>query len=616
MSLKSVVKFIYVIIIMIILVGGLALWEVNMLGESAKQLESLSAQKEAVADLQLAFIEVVMPGNDYLITGSPEERQLHVELDKEVQRAISNVKKFMNGKNHEQLLNEVIEKYQQVKKQELQILALSNPIGNPAGGKLMEEMDGTAGLLSDDLEKLHELTREQEAVAIKNVSTKQKNANVMILLSGIVTIIIGTFIVVVIRRCINNIIIPVEKLGTSAEVISSGNLTENIDITAHGEVGKLVESFRTMVQNLKVVITNVSKSVETVTEVSKSLSFNTQFAAKSAEQVASAIQEVTKGSIEQSSLINANMKTVSQVSSGIQQIAAGAQEQASSTAITADMLNQMTATIREVAASAQNVAQSSGKTKETADKGEKAVNLTIDGINGIKTKVFETAARIRELGEYSQKIGEIILVIDGIAEQTNLLALNAAIEAARAGEHGKGFAVVADEVRKLAERSGKATKEIADLINTIQQLTTGVVIAMEQGTVEVEQGVALALDAGNALREILVTIEDTHVQVYNISAAAEEISASSDEVVKAIQTVSAITHQNTATTEELALAGTSMNKVMENILAITQESTAVAEEVSASTEEMTASIEEIKATSETVAGMVEELNELVSGFKV
>jgi len=205
-----------------------------------------------------------------------------------------------------------------------------------------------------------------------------------------------------------------------------------------------------------------------------------------------------------------------------------------------------------VSENTQTLNETAEKTREAARKGEGAVEQTVKGMDSIKIKVFETAKKIRDLGEHSQQIGEIVQVIDDIAEQTNLLALNAAIEAARAGEHGKGFAVVADEVRKLAERSGKATKEIAELIGNIQKVTGEAVAEMEAGTSEVEQGAGLAVDAGNALKEILQNVEDTYRQIQNISAASEQISASSHEVVSTVNNVSSVTEQNTAATEEMS----------------------------------------------------------------
>lgn len=616
MKLRSVNKLIFTLITIITAVGGLAYWAVDTLSKDAIQLKTLSARKEAVSDLQKAFGEVVMPGNDYLITGSAEEKQLHSELDKEVEQAIVKVKGITVNEAYLQLINKLAEDYQEVKTKELKILSLANPVGNPTGAILMEEMDGTAGVLADNLEKLHESIRKQETATIEQISVKEKQITTMLLLAFIASIVIGAGVSLAVRNIVKNVIVPIEELGKTAEVIAEGDLTHNVTVNASGEVGKLVESFKKMVDNLKKVIVSVTKSVNDITELSKNLALNTGQAGISIEQVAAAIGDVARGTSEQTSFISNNMETVSQVSSGVSQIAMGAKGQASSISVTANMLNQMAGSIQEVARSAQNVAQSAGRTKETADKGEKAVALTIDGISGVKTKVFETAVRIKELGDHSQKIGEIIRVIDDIAEQTNLLALNAAIEAARAGEHGKGFAVVADEVRKLAERSGKATKEIADLITTIQFLTSGAVAGMEQGTGEVEQGVSLALDAGNALKEIIQTVEETYMQINNISAAVEEISASSEEVVKAIHNVSAITQQSSATSEELTAAGSTMNSLMENVLSITRASSTVAQDVAASTEELTASVEEISTTSETMAKMAEDLNKLVAKFKL
>lgn len=410
---------------------------------------------------------------------------------------------------------------------------------------------------------------------------------------------------------------PVAGLTAAAHEIAGGDLGVSLpDIRTGDEVESLSEAFKTMVDNLRSLIAGMTEAAENVAATSEELSINADEAAKATQQVAGAIQEVARGTSEQTRLVTNTMETVGQVNNAIQQISAGAQDQAVNVTTTADMVGQMAVSIQEVASGAQTVSASAEKTKTAADKGENAVKLTIEGMDGIKRKVFETSNKIIELGEHSQQIGEIIQVIDDIAEQTNLLALNAAIEAARAGEHGKGFAVVADEVRKLAERSSKATREIADLITNIQKLTAGAVTAMEEGTGEVEQGAFLALDAGTALQEILQSVGETYRQVQNISAAAEQISASSQEVVKAIDNVSAITQENTAATEELTAASNQVAEAMQNTAALTEESSAAAEEVSASTEEMTATIEEISAASGQMARMAQDLREMVSRFRL
>lgn len=611
MSLKAILRLVYSIVLVILILGGVAFWAVNTLGQSVRELEKLSTQKETLSDLQLAFVNVVMPGNDFLITGSADEKKLHAQLDRKLQEAMAKVQQNVTSDNETGLINKIAQEYVQVREIELQILAIPDPVGNAAGAKKMEEMDAAADGLSKDLEQLHKLIRDEEINTMNNVETKQKYIVIIVLVTTLIALAVG----IVISQLVKTTIIrPLMDLSHTAEVIAKGDLSETVRTDARGEVGKLVAAFNGMVGNLKNLITNIMEAARNVAVTSKELSSNSDEVAKATQQVAGAIQEVAKGASEQTRFATDTVEIVGQVNNALRQISAGAQEQVINVTTTADMVGQMATSIQEVASSAQTVAISAEKTKGAADKGGKAVELTIKGMAGIKNKVFETAIKIKELGEHSQQIGEIIQVIDDIAEQTNLLALNAAIEAARAGEHGKGFAVVADEVRKLAERSGKATKEIAELITDIQKLTAGAVTAMEQGTGEVEQGAGLALDAGNALKEILVMVEETYRQVQNISAAAEQISASSQEVVKAIDNVSAITQENTAATEELTAAGSQVATAMENISAVTRESSAAAEEVSASTEQMTASIEEIASSTQALADTADKLNGLVSRF--
>ncbi|KNZ69210.1 methyl-accepting chemotaxis sensory transducer [Thermincola ferriacetica] len=410
---------------------------------------------------------------------------------------------------------------------------------------------------------------------------------------------------------------PIKAVVERSKKMAAGDFSVSyIDVNTRDEIRDLAESFNVMIKNVRELLGEVLNGANEVAVTSQRLLTNADEAAKSTQQVAGAIQEVAKGIANQTTYINETSETVNQVNTAIRQIADGAGEQINNVASTVEIVNQMAISIQDVAVNAQTVALSADKTRQAADKGEKAVKLTIEGMNEIKEKVFETANKIKELGEHSQQIGEIIQVIDDIAEQTNLLALNAAIEAARAGEHGKGFAVVADEVRKLAERSSKATKEIADLITNIQKLTAMAVAAMEAGTGEVEKGSNLALDAGNALKEILATVEETYQQVQNISAAAEEISASSQDVVKAIDNVSAISHGNTAATEQLREASKQVALAMENIAAVTQQSSASAEEVSASTEEMTAAAEAIANAAGILAETADRLSETAGKFKM
>jgi methyl-accepting chemotaxis protein len=220
------------------------------------------------------------------------------------------------------------------------------------------------------------------------------------------------------------------------------------------------------------------------------------------------------------------------------------------------------------------------------------------------------------MGMRSDQIGAIVETIDDIASQTNLLALNAAIEAARAGEHGKGFAVVADEVRKLAERASAATKEIGTLIKDIQKTVNDAVASMDEGAREVEVGSARAVESGTALSEIIKVVESVKEQVAGIATAATQMTAASNDLVTAMDTVSAVVEENTAATEEMAAGAAEVTQSIENIASVSEENSAAAEEVSASVEEMSAQVEEVSASTLSLEEMAQALQKVVAQFKL
>jgi methyl-accepting chemotaxis protein len=249
----------------------------------------------------------------------------------------------------------------------------------------------------------------------------------------------------------------------------------------------------------------------------------------------------------------------SQVNGAAEGIASGADEIAGKTTTMATAGEEMSATSSEIAHNCQMAAAGAQTATLSAENGKLVVAKTVEVMGQIAHKVQESARTVGSLGERSDQIGEIIGTIEDIADQTNLLALNAAIEAARAGEQGRGFAVVADEVRALAERTTGATREIGDMIKAIQSETKGAVAAMEQGVQQVEAGTAEAARSGEALHEIMQQINDVALQINQIAAAAEEQTSTSCDIANSIHQVISVVQTTAMGARESATAATQLN---------------------------------------------------------
>ncbi len=280
------------------------------------------------------------------------------------------------------------------------------------------------------------------------------------------------------------------------------------------------------------------------------------------------------------------------------------------------VVEKVSAAIEAVSANAQAGAEEWENTAESAIGGAQKTHETVAGMDKIRKAMELVSTKVTDLGERSGEIGKIVATIDDIAAQTNLLALNAAIEAARAGEQGRGFAVVADEVRKLAERSSMATKEIASLVNGTQAGVREAVNAMQQGTREVEEGYKLATDAGGALDDILARSQNVKKQVAEISVAAQGLKDLGYSMVETIQKINKIVEENAAATEQMTASSSVVSRSVEATAGVAEENSAASEEVSASVEEMSAQVEEALAAAQSLTDMSEQMESAVSVFRV
>ena len=377
-----------------------------------------------------------------------------------------------------------------------------------------------------------------------------------------------------------------EEVAGAATRIADGDLTAPVRPRSAQDV--LGQSFAGMGARLRPLIGDVVAIAHRLTDTSGTLLTTANRNGANIRQIADVMQGVAQAS-EQSAR-------------GASEIARGSGTQAAALAAGAERVGRLARTAQDVAEDVGLTAQAAAQAGAAATLGAKAMSQTLSSMEGIRRTVGQSAEVILSLGESSRQIGGIVETIDQIAEQTNLLALNAAIEAARAGEAGRGFAVVADEVRKLAERSGRATQEIGRLIGDVQARTGQAVAAMQGGTQEVAAGAALAAQAGQALAQIQAAVADVTARVGNISAAALTMTCASDEVSRSISEVAAVVEEASAAAEQMSAAAGAVSSSVQSVAGMTGAQMAGIQQVSAAAGELQA--------------LAEALAEMVSLFRL
>ncbi len=424
--------------------------------------------------------------------------------------------------------------------------------------------------VQDNLHKMKEIRKKDEETLSRSVQVAIKRANIVTVGLAFSTILFGIFGGIVFVRGITK---PVQKVMATMQKVAKGDLTEKVDVVkSKDEIGQMASYTNEMIDSLSTMISQIKANADQLVTASSQIAASAEQTSKNSESSASAVEEMTS--------------TMHEMSTNIQNVAKNTQKQASSVTETSSSIEQMVASIKRVAENVKRLVSISEQSGEAVSVGSGAVNKASTGMNEINDAIQQSAQTIISLGSKTEDMAKIVEVIDDIAEQTNLLALNAAIEAARAGEQGMGFAVVAEEVRKLAERSAKSTREIADLIKSIANEAQSSVDSMTKCTGIVELGLVSSREVIQALEGIKSAVEEVSKYASEIGAATQEQSAGSEQIGKAMVNLNEVTQEISTASEEQSTGAEQVVKAIEKVREMVQQNASSAVELASSAEQL------------------------------
>lgn len=546
---------------LLIIVAGMALYSLQRITDSYsdivnRHVEVQTYMKEIVVKVQKQSLAV----RGTILEDTMNLRTEFREATDEIDVLIEETRGIVTDQDYLSALDKIEQKNKELTKEYDSFVSLLQT--KPTNDKKMQVWDQNLKPITIGMTDVATYYAEQAVESMHEANKRNKqganNTTLVVSIISLITLLLAVVIGWVVSVTIAG---PLEKVTKATKAMADGDLTiEPVHVKNKDELGDLADSFNGMMHNLRNLVRQVHTSAE-------------QVAASSEELMASAEQTT---------------EATNQITASIQEVSGGSKKQELSSEESSEAMNEMMAGVQLVAATTTTVASVSSEATKEADEGDEAIQRVVEQMDKINESTNDSATVISQLEERSSAIVKIIEVITGIADQTNLLALNAAIEAARAGEHGKGFAVVADEVRKLAEQSKSSADQIAGLIGEIQSDTKHAVRTMARGTDEVASGIAVVQEAGAGFKRIQHSISQMSSQIQEISVVAQRMSQSAEKVNISINQVANVAKQ------------TSMN----------------AETVAATSEEQLASMEEITASSTALSKRAEELLTQINQFKV